>query len=182
ALDPARAGHAARIALKWPNDLWRVDGAGRGRKLGGVLIESIPFGAQRIAVIGVGLNVRPVAVNADFASGYACMQELMPSASAPALLAEVAPALVEALHLFGRSGFAAFRERYAARDLLFGHAVRTSGADASEGVADGVTPHGALIVRTADGQVRQAVSGEVSVRLAGFANTCDDAPAVPTPC
>ncbi len=176
ALDPAVEGRAARIALKWPNDLWLLDEPSRGRKLGGVLIESIPFGAQRVAVVGVGLNVLPVAVRADFASGYACIHELAPSASAPALLAEVAPALVEALRLFERSGFAAFHQRYAKRDLLFGHAVRTSGAEASEGVADGVTSHGALILRAADGQVRQVVSGEVSVRLAGPANACDDAP------
>ncbi|MEO7008275.1 MAG: biotin--[acetyl-CoA-carboxylase] ligase [Caldimonas sp.] len=172
ALDPTVEGRAARIALKWPNDLWLLDEPGRGRKLGGVLIESIPFGAKRVAVVGVGLNVRPAAAHADFASGYACMQELMPSASAPALLAEAAPALVEALQLFERSGFAAFHERYAARDLLFGQAVRTSGADGCEGIAEGVTSQGALIVRNADGQVQQVVSGEVSVRLADPASAC----------
>ena len=142
-----------------------------------MLIESIPFGAQRVAVIGVGLNVRPIAARADFASGCACMQELTPGTSAPALLAEVAPALVETLQVFERSGFAPFRERYAARDLLCGHAVRTSGAGACEGVAEGITPHGALIVRTADGQMQQVVSGEVSVRLAGHDATADAAPA-----
>jgi BirA family transcriptional regulator, biotin operon repressor / biotin---[acetyl-CoA-carboxylase] ligase len=52
---------APRIGLKWPNDLWLWEGAGRGRKLGGILIETVAVGAHRIAVVGVGLNVRPLA-------------------------------------------------------------------------------------------------------------------------
>ena len=182
ALDPHSEGRAPRIALKWPNDLWRIDGPGRGRKLGGVLIESIPVGPRRIAVIGIGLNVRPIATRNDFASGYACMQELAPAASAPALLAEVVPTLVEALRLFERAGFAAFGERYAARDLLIGQLVRTTGPDATEGVAEGVTPQGALILRTAEGLAKAVSSGEVSVRLVASpeqAGTGDHAGAPP---
>ena len=40
------------IQLKWPNDLWWQD-----RKLGGILIETASVGAQRYAVIGMGLNI-----------------------------------------------------------------------------------------------------------------------------
>ena len=42
---PAPAPAAPRIGLKWPNDLWLMDGARRrGRKLGGVLIETVAAG------------------------------------------------------------------------------------------------------------------------------------------
>ena len=62
ALDPQPFADAAarpRIALKWPNDLWLLDGPGRGRKLGGVLIETVSVGNSRMCVVGVGLNVTP---------------------------------------------------------------------------------------------------------------------------
>ncbi|MCY7314894.1 MAG: biotin--[acetyl-CoA-carboxylase] ligase [Rubrivivax sp.] len=53
-----------RIGLKWPNDLWLWEGPGRGRKLGGVLIETVSVGQRRMCVVGVGLNVRPQPVAA----------------------------------------------------------------------------------------------------------------------
>lgn len=162
ALDPVTP---PRVLLKWPNDLWLVDD-GEGRKLGGVLIETVPLGAGRIAVVGVGLNVRPLAAHDGFASGFACAQELDPAITAPALLARVAPALVAALQRFGREGFAAFAARFAARDLLRGRSVGTSQPDFTAGVADGVTARGELIVRTPDGALKTVSSGEVSVRLA----------------
>ena len=56
-LDP-RPGAALRIGLKWPNDLWLVGSAEPGRKLGGVLIETVARGAGRVAVIGIGINLR----------------------------------------------------------------------------------------------------------------------------
>lgn len=167
ALDPATTG-APRIGLKWPNDLWLMDApvnrASGGRKLGGILIETVAAGAQRLVVIGVGLNVRPFdAVEAR--TGFAALQELDPLATAPAVLARVARPLVLALQQFERDGFAAFAERFAARDILRGRTVRTTLAAVPEGVACGVSPQGALLVQSADG-IASVASGEVSVRLA----------------
>ena len=174
-LDAGRAQRRAarpRLALKWPNDLWLVDDASAGgRKLGGVLIETAPLGARRVAVIGIGLNVRPIAASAGLTSGSASFQELEPDASAPALLARVVPALAATLRLFERAGFAPFHARYAARDLLFGQPVRTTQPDVPEGIAAGVTAQGSLLVRTPEGTVRPVSSGEVSVRLALPATT-----------
>ena len=78
ALDPA----GGRLGLKWPNDLILADAAGAlpeggadpagdkprpGRKLGGILIESVPVGAERAAVVGIGINVLPQRVaEADY--------------------------------------------------------------------------------------------------------------------
>src|SRR5262249_34608346 len=60
ALAEALAPHARHVAVKWPNDLMLhplPDEAERerhplGRKLGGILIESVTVGARRLAVIG----------------------------------------------------------------------------------------------------------------------------------
>ncbi len=161
ALDaPGEADSAApRLMLKWPNDLWL-----HGRKLGGVLIETVSGGAQRIAVIGIGLNVLPLTVP-DASSGVACLRELDPGMSAPHALRRVAAPLLRALRSFERSGFSAFEPCYQARDLLRGRDVV---AGALHGVAMGIAPSGALRLRCDDGPlapVREIVSGEVSVRL-----------------
>lgn len=166
-----------RIALKWPNDLWltpaqppRDTGDGQGRKLGGILVETVARGAQRIAIIGIGLNVRPLAPAraANLGRDVACCQELDPGFTAPAALARVAPALAPALRGFEAAGFAAFAARYALRDVLRGQAVATSDPRAAAGVAEGVGADGALLVRS-EGVLHRIASGEVSVQQLGAA-------------
>ncbi|WOB08833.1 biotin--[acetyl-CoA-carboxylase] ligase [Piscinibacter gummiphilus] len=165
ALDPA----GARVGLKWPNDLWLMDpaptpGAPPGRKLGGILIETVTAGPVRLAVIGIGLNITPQPLE-DLSSGYACLQELDPDVTAPSALAQVAEPLVRALKGFERQGFAPFAARYAARDLLRGRTVTTTQANVPNGVAAGISPTGALLVRD-ENELHEVSSGEVSVRLA----------------
>ena len=151
-----------RIAIKWPNDLWLIDGPGRGRKLGGVLIETVSVGERRMCVVGVGLNVLPQAIE-GLAHGYASLQEIDSAASAPAALARVAVPLVQALQRFEHAGFAPLAAAFAERDLLRGHAVTTTLPDLPHGVAEGVDEQGALRVRSEG--LHRVVSGEVSVRL-----------------
>ena len=187
ALDPAGGRDAtgaspARpwIGIKWPNDLWLMPpagAAGEGRKLGGLLIETVSAGSLKLAVVGVGLNVLPMGLDeAQASSGFACVQEIDACATAPAVLARVALPLVEALQQFARNGLAGFTQRFATRDVLRGRTViagvgvggeaGAAAADASlSGVADGVAGNGALRLITADG-LREVISGEVSVRTA----------------
>jgi BirA family transcriptional regulator, biotin operon repressor / biotin---[acetyl-CoA-carboxylase] ligase len=169
ALDAARPDRPGpRIGIKWPNDLWLLDdpaaAAGIGRKLGGILIETVAAGSRRLVIVGVGLNVLPFDT-AEANTGFASLRELDPTVTAPAALALLALPLVEALRQFERAGFAAFAEAFAQRDLLRGRAVRTTLADLPEGIACGVSAQGALLVRTAAG-ITPVSSGEVSVRLA----------------
>jgi BirA family biotin operon repressor/biotin-[acetyl-CoA-carboxylase] ligase len=169
ALDPpaGRGGAPAgpHLGLKWPNDLWLVDADGGGRKLGGILIETVAAGAQRLAVIGIGMNVLPFAT-ADLNTGFATLRELDAASTAPSVLARVALPLVQALKRFEREGFSAFAQAFAARDLLRGRTLRTSRTDVPQGIGRGVSPHGELLVETPDGMIAIA-SGEVSVRPDG---------------
>ena len=59
-----------------------LEGPGQGRKLGGILIETVTVGDRRMCVVGVGLNIRPQPAE-GVAHGYACLQEIDPAASAP---------------------------------------------------------------------------------------------------
>lgn len=167
ALDPLAPGATPRIGLKWPNDLWLMDefasGRRSGRKLGGVLIETVAAGPHRLAVIGIGLNVLPLG-GIEASTGYASLSEIEPGIDAPGTLARVALPLARVLKEFDAEGFALFVPRFAARDLLAGQPVRTTQRDAAEGIAVGVTDFGALEVDT-DGGRLEVTSGEVSVRL-----------------
>ena len=171
ALDPPTSGRPVRLGLKWPNDLLLQDlpdaaagSATVGRKLGGILIETVMAGSQRMAVVGIGLNVLPQATD-GLSWGYACLQELDAGLSAPAVLARVAPAVVQALLRFEQQGFAPSQAGYARRDLLRGLAVTTTLTGLPEGIADGVDAGGTLWLRVAGERVPVA-SGEVSLRLA----------------
>ncbi|MEO5734726.1 MAG: biotin--[acetyl-CoA-carboxylase] ligase [Rubrivivax sp.] len=169
ALDPDGSANAPRIGLKWPNDLWLCDTAAAlcpGRKLGGILIETITVGDSRMCVVGIGLNVCPFpspTLNEGLSQGIACLQEIEPDITPPLVLARVAEPLVRALHDFERRGFAPLAAAYARRDVLRGQAVTTTHSEVEGGVAEGVDDDGALRVRS--GQLHRLVSGEVSVRV-----------------
>ena len=172
ALDP----DGGRIGLKWPNDLILREPGGEpgngkparlGRKLGGILIESVAVGGQRAAVIGIGINVgqRPQ-VDAEY--GTAALAEFWPGATPQEALARLGVPLVEALLAFDRDGFEPRQDAYARRDVLRGRRVRTTDAGLPEGIATGVDTDGALLVAAygTAGPPRRVVSGEVSIRLA----------------
>ncbi|MEO8280244.1 MAG: biotin--[acetyl-CoA-carboxylase] ligase [Ideonella sp.] len=168
ALDPLVDGGAPKIGIKWPNDLWLLDADsehGPGRKLGGILIETLSSGVKRLAVTGIGINIsRPPPLRTFKASsGFACLQEIEPSANAPDTLARVALPLVQGMQDFERAGFAHFASRFAMRDLLLDRVVTTTHADAATGIARGVAFDGSLIVETSRGRI-SLHSGEVSVR------------------
>jgi BirA family biotin operon repressor/biotin-[acetyl-CoA-carboxylase] ligase len=163
ALDPTEPH---RIGLKWPNDLWLLDGPGRGRKLGGILIETLSVGPQRMVVVGVGLNIAPQqgAAAAGLAHGYACLQELQDAWTAPQALARGAVPLVRALKDFERQGFGPLVQGYTRRDLLLGQTISSSGGtETLQGTARGVDEQGALLLDS--GGLHRVLSGEVSVRL-----------------
>ena len=179
------ANASPRLGIKWPNDLWLMDEPAHepaderadesahkpaqsrpGRKLGGVLIETVAIGNKRLVVVGVGLNVLPMGLNAAQASsGTACLQELHPHMDAPSALARVVGPLVNALQTFERSGFAEFVGRFAARDVLFQRHITTTQIGLEESIAQGVSANGALQVQTKTG-LQTVTSGEVSVRPA----------------
>ena len=209
-LDPLQPGQPAAVGIKWPNDLLLRDAPGAsqhssntgviGRKLGGILIETVQIGSQRLAVVGVGLNLQPLptlpADAAPLSWGHASLQELPAlqadnsgPLTAPQALARLALPLVQALLAFERDGFAPLQQRFARRDLLAGQAVLTTLPELPQGIADGVDATGTLWLRVPQGSaggeanggaigdstapaLRWPVrSGEVSVRQAAPGNT-----------
>lgn len=153
----------AAAQVKWPNDVYLA-----GRKMGGILCEGSWDAARPGAVIaGIGLNVghqpddfapelRETATSIRTAAGW----------SPPR--AEVAGAVLAGLRRLAgapppRMG-GALMERLRERDFLLGKPVRVTGADEATGLALGITPEGALLLRTTAGALRTVKSG--TVRLA----------------
>lgn len=157
-----------RVGLKWPNDLWL---RGDDRKLAGILIEVAPLAdparpGERWVVIGAGLNVTPLPAGAadsatTFRTGYACLQELDATFTAPRALHRVAAPLLRAVLDFETQGLAPLRDRYARRDVLAGRRVQ---AGEVVGTAAGLSDDGSLLVRDDAGRLHPVHSGEVSVR------------------
>ena len=143
------------LRLKWPNDVWLND-----CKLAGILIETASIGAQRYAVIGIGINIRePVATG--LATPPAGLVAVLPGIDAPhALLRLIAP-LVRTIKSFEALGFGPFQRAFNDRDALGGLPVTLS--DGMTGTAQGVDASGALQVLTAQG-LKKITSSEVSVR------------------
>ena len=152
----------ARIGLKWPNDLWLTSPQGE-RKLAGVLVETASVDGLRYVVIGVGINICPVAL-AEQGAGQippGCLQDVLPGIDAAQALQLVMPPLVQTVQAFAQFGFAPFQARFAKRDVLAGRDVRLT--DGTQGQAHGVTESGALLVHTSAG-MKEITSSEVSVR------------------
>lgn len=139
------------VGVKWPNDLWI-----RGRKVGGILVESSDGGA----VVGIGLNLG--------------MREFDPGIDATSLLiedgrrweaAEVLDLLLP--RLAGRSesigdGFEGILQEIRSRCVLSGRRVklRTSRGERT-GEVSGIGARGELLLRTADGVVPVIQAEEV---------------------
>jgi BirA family transcriptional regulator, biotin operon repressor / biotin---[acetyl-CoA-carboxylase] ligase len=153
-----------RLALKWPNDVV-LPGEDRWWKVGGILTECA-FQGDDIAhaVIGIGLNV-----NVDF-SQQAELREIAASLKDPAgreidrgaVLKAIVAAFV--VRYAGIAGADRLREAWAARLINLQQAIRVNLGDRTlTGYAEGVDDDGALLLRTADDEVRRLLSGDVTL-------------------
>ncbi len=151
-----------RVEVKWPNDLIAGD-----RKLGGVLAEgSWAAGKAVWLVIGVGINVhvppdgfpealRSVATSLETASGRRISRLALADLVIRELEADLSnlPERLEGGRL----------EELAQRDWLRGRPciVKEAGTTRTRGVAVGVTPDGALSVRSESGEPIVVTSGRI---------------------
>lgn len=151
-------GGRERLRLKWPNDLL-LD----GRKLAGVLIESLAAGAdgKPAVAMGIGINVtrhpqtalRPAT---DLAAAGATV-------AVPELLERLATAADRWIAAWAEGGgFAEVRREWEARALAIGHPLRVRLADREEhGFYGGIDAMGALKLVSSSGSERRICAGDV---------------------
>lgn len=156
----------ADIRLKWPNDL--VVG---GRKLGGILLDSAPNASGGTTVIcGLGINtqfpdVRLVDQLIDTGGSLLPVGLDTVTTGAPAiddLAAMMIERLIAVLQRYETDGFSFFAEFWRRLDWLRGKTVTVRGPQSVDGVADGITDAGALILIDGESR-REVVSGTVRI-------------------
>ena len=153
----------ARAQVKWPNDVHLA-----GRKVAGILCEGAWEADRPGAVVaGIGINsghslddfapdLRDVATSLRISAGWAPPR------------AEVAGAVVRGILRLAANPPAqlggALLDALRARDALEGREVVVTGATPVTGIALGISPAGALLVRSETGALRTIRAGTVRPR------------------
>jgi BirA family biotin operon repressor/biotin-[acetyl-CoA-carboxylase] ligase len=144
---------APQVALKWPNDLMLGD-----RKLGGILCEARWQGsAPGWVAAGLGLNVAneiPPLLGAVATSLISVLPDVTPDDLLVPMLAALREVDPDAGPLTADE-----RTRFQSRDWLHGRPLRAP----AEGVAAGLSPDGALLVRLAAGATAAVRAGSIEL-------------------
>ena len=155
--DAVEALCGRRPQVKWPNDLL-FD----GKKICGILCESVLEGDGASYILGVGINLLQTAAFFE-AQGLDHAASLYSATGRRCLSRDAAlaldGALTRRLESFAGGGFAALAEEYRACCINLGRQVYT---DTVRGVAAAIDDAGRLVVRTAQGQ-EAVFTGEVTV-------------------
>ncbi len=160
--DALRQVSAADVGLKWPNDLVL-----RGRKVGGVLVESVPPCA--VAGIGVNVNVDRAQFPAEIRSTAISLLEAVGAKVDLEEVLRVVLAGVDDAYAAHRAGrIDDILARWRRLCVTLGQVVRVqSGERLIEGVALDIDRDGALLVSGPDGVPTRVLGGDVTVLQGG---------------
>lgn len=162
--DVLEAEAGLEVGIKWPNDLEH-----RGRKLGGILIESLPDKEGRhFAVIGIGLNINHT--QEDFPgelqgrAGSIRIARRGEIQDRPALAAAILRGLDSRLGELQDPVFQTVIASAAKRSTLLGTRIALENAGHRViGLAESLAEDGRLLVRMDDGSVELVGAGEATV-------------------
>ena len=163
---------AFQPGLKWPNDI-----QSGGKKLGGILLESRPYGRDGVSVVaGVGINVQmPQDSRAakEIDQPFISVSELIESHTEVDLRDRLAGAVLDRmLHClihYQSTGFEPYRDDWQRMDTLRDQKVLvTQSGKQISGKAKGIDIDGSLLLETVReggaSSLRTFVAGDVSVR------------------
>jgi BirA family biotin operon repressor/biotin-[acetyl-CoA-carboxylase] ligase len=146
-------GPAARLAIKWPNDVLL-----NGGKVAGILLESAGSGQGMTALaVGIGVNLAAAPGTGQVEPGALTPVSIL-SETGHAVLPEdfldlLAPAFARWHGQMQAFGFAPIRHAWLARAARLGEPIiARTGTSESRGVFEGIDDSGALVLRTAAGR------------------------------
>ena len=157
--------------VKWPNDVLV-----KGRKICGILAEARPAKTGRkaeYAVIGVGLNVNhemndfppdclTAATSVHLETGYKIFRA--------GLLQKILEVMEYYYEQYRHEGFPWLYKVWMKRNCTMGRLVKinTNTEGIVEGITEGLSEQGGLLLRTSDGTLREFLAGDVSIGSANF--------------
>ncbi len=142
--------------IKWVNDLYLG-----GRKLAGILAESVLIGEERMLVLGIGINLS----TRDFPPELSGIAGSLgaPKLSAPVLIAAV---VEELMPLIRNPHDRTWLEEYRRHSCVIGREISwTREGETHFGRADGIDESGALLVTDREGKHQRLFTGEISLRV-----------------
>ena len=148
----------ARVpGIKWPNDLLLF-----GKKICGILCESVLGDGEACYIAGIGLNLMQPAgffEQGGLPHGGSILSLTGVECTVDVAAQALTNALQTRLAVFAEGGFASIAQEYRAACINLGRRVFT---DQIEGIAEQIDDAGRLVVRTAGGEVA-VFTGEVTV-------------------
>lgn len=132
------------VQVKWPNDLYL-----NGKKMGGILIESLVQKGNGIHfVIGCGLNLM---MNETGSALIAQKWTNLQFGDRNALAMKMAQVIEDTVRIFEKSGLTSFQPKWQKWDVFYGQDVTLiSGDQKISGVERGIDENGALILQQGD--------------------------------
>ena len=159
--DALMKGCDLRADIKWPNDI-----CVNGRKLCGILVETIETESGGAAVVGIGINLSSEALPVELRAIATSVAEVgMGKVDRELLLREVVRAIIERYDfLYGAQGAEhTIREWCANSSYAFDRRVGvTLLHETFAGTTRGLESDGALRVETSDGKIRIVRAGDVT--------------------
>jgi BirA family biotin operon repressor/biotin-[acetyl-CoA-carboxylase] ligase len=155
------------FGLKWPNDLYC-----RGRKCGGILVESSTPSVKTedsFVVVGIGVNVnsRLNDFPLDLQESVSSLRiENQTTFNIRELFFLIRNSLFENLRIHEESGFAAIINEWRKRDLLYGKEMQwlTTDKQVITGIGLGPDETGQLVAKDKEGMLHVILSGDVTLR------------------
>ncbi len=151
--------------LKWPNDIYWQQ-----KKLGGILVEvSGESNGPCSAVIGLGMNLHLADHEAsEIEQDWVDIQQILGTPaqiSRNQLLATLIEQLLLVISDYSEQSFAEYRDEWRRYDCMQGQQVSLFfGEKIINGIVEGISHDGLLLLRTQDGKIQGFASGEVSFR------------------
>lgn len=149
----AVCGPAARLAIKWPNDVLL-----NGGKVSGILLESAGQGGEvSVLAVGIGVNLAavpdPETLEAGAVSPVSVLGETGHAVSPEEFLDLLAPAFARWQHQMATYGFGPIRTAWTARAARLGQTITArTGTATRTGRFEGIDDSGALVLTTAAGR------------------------------
>ena len=155
-LEPIVGGEY-ELSLKWPNDVL-LD----GKKVAGILLESVNIADKDWLIVGVGLNVDSFPKDVRYPA--TCLTQAgVQIISAKIALSRFIHHFVGRYDMWMKEGFEPVRDVWCESGYRFGESVSmASGDEKIEGIFADIGADGAMLLKDATGEMREIYAGEMS--------------------